>query len=82
MRIRKIVFFPVLLSMIVSMNWVVEMSIFLKRCLAILTLGMILWIIYDHLKEPDLAGRIIIVLCFVVVTSVLLILGTLLKIGW
>lgn len=58
------------------------MSTYLRRSLAILTLGMVLWFIYEQLKEPDLEGRLIIILCVIVVTSVLLVLGTLLKTGW
>jgi hypothetical protein len=82
MKGRKILFLPLLLSIIFSSNWVIDIATYLRRGLVILTLGMILWFIYDHLKEPDLPGRIIIVLCVIVVSLVLLVLGTLLKTGW
>jgi hypothetical protein len=82
MKVRKIIFLPILFSIIFSTNWAVDIATYLRRGLALLTLGMILWFIYDYLKEPDLAGRIILVLCVSVVISFLLVLRTLLKTGW
>jgi hypothetical protein len=82
MKVRKIIILPLILSIIFSSNWANDIATYMRRGLAILTLGMILWFIYEHLKEPDLAGRNIIVLSVIVVTSVLLVIGTLLNTGW
>jgi hypothetical protein len=68
--------------MIVSLNWFVEIEVYVRRGMVLLTLGTILWFIYDLLKEPVLPGQLVIVVFLVSLFSILLVLGTLLKIGW
>ncbi|MFT4415003.1 hypothetical protein ACLM5H_14170 [Fredinandcohnia humi] len=82
MKGSNIIFLPLIFSIIFSLHLVIDVPVYMRRVLALITLGTVLWFIYYHLKEPVLVGRNIIVVILLTVFTVLLVLITLFKTGW
>lgn len=82
MKVSKILFLPLTLSVIVFLHEEAGLGAIVRRCLVVLTLGTILWIIYNLLKEQIFPIRMIIFATLVAVASFLLIIATLSKTGW
>ncbi|MDZ5473351.1 hypothetical protein SM124_16655 [Bacillus sp. 31A1R] len=81
MKFQKIILL-LILTFIVSLNWFVDMGVYVRRGVVLLTLGTILWVIFDQLKASILQGKHVLFVFFVSFICILLVLGTLLKTGW
>ncbi len=82
MNLYKLMLLPLILSIIVACNVFIEMANSARRGLIVLTLGSILWFVYEQLKEPVVSIQLVIVVFVFSMTSVLLVVWTLFKTGW
>jgi len=80
-KFRKIILL-LILTFIVALNGFVDMEVYVRRGVVLLTLGTILWVIFEQLKAPILRGKLVLFVFFVSFICILLVLGTLLKMGW
>ncbi|UHA61428.1 hypothetical protein KDJ21_007160 [Metabacillus litoralis] len=82
MNLPKLMLLPLILSMIVACNVFIEMAISVRRGLIVLTLGSILWFIYEQLKEPVVSVQLVIVIFVFSTFAFLLVVWTLFETGW
>lgn len=82
MNLYKLMLLPLILSIIVACNVFIEMANSARRGLIVITLGSILWFVYEQLKEPVVSIQLVIVVFVFSMTSVLLVVWTLFKTGW
>lgn len=73
---------PLIFFMVFSFYWVAVFGVSVRRVLVVLTLGTILWSIYNLLKEPVLSGKVMIIVMLVAITSLLFVIITVSKTGW
>lgn len=81
MRVYPFFFLPFLLSVVTYMVGQTG-SGGMRRSLIILTLGTILWTVYQVLKEPAVSVKKISIVAFVAAVSLSLIAAVLKETGW
>jgi hypothetical protein len=82
MKSKIIFLLPIILSMIISLQWMVDLGVLARRSMIGFILGSILWSFYILFKNPSPPVKSIIMVTVMGFTSFLLLIITLLKTGW